>query len=87
MTRPKSTPISSLAKYRSKRGYELREIAAAASISPATVQRIENGTAVRWPTAAKYLKVLEIELTQPSTFPSGLAIIDEEEKVTISFRE
>lgn len=82
MARPRKY-TSTITKYRMNRGWQTPDFAEAAQISYSSVTKVENSEPITRPIVAKYLRLLEMDLNDPSTLPAGWEIVDKGEKVVL----
>lgn len=82
MPRPRQT-TSGITKYRMNLGWNTPDFAKEAEISRATITRLENGEPIQRVIAARYLRVLKIDLNKPSSLPVGWTVEDRGEKVIL----
>lgn len=79
--------IPAIRRHRKNKGLLHENIVEEAKISTASISRIERGFPVSRVIAARYLRLLEIDLDHPHTWPPDVEIIAEGDEVIISSKQ
>lgn len=76
-----------LLKFRQNKGFKMKDLVETLEVSNVTLNRLERGGIVSRVTAARYLKLLGVDLSEPATIPTQMTIEDHGDRVAIKLHE